>query len=191
MTKKKSTGWARMKLLLLLPVVALSVYAFARPDGTQQLEQVIRSESTTIAPTNQNYTLEFFETELNNFIHEQGGSASLSSDEKLKYLSGKTNVFYLFVNLNDKILFNNVVFPIEQISSELTKKLVADYPNKKPVSIYMLSDHATSSGTVTKILNIVGKTFFEHEKSDKQKNQPILLLYGTPKQYGKKSIPEN
>ena len=47
MSKKKSNSWARMKLLVLLPVVALNVYAFARPKGSQQLEQIIRSENTT------------------------------------------------------------------------------------------------------------------------------------------------
>jgi len=59
MSKKKSTGWARMKLVMFLPLVALSVYAFARPDGTRQLEQVIRNESTTITPINQSESRKF------------------------------------------------------------------------------------------------------------------------------------
>ena len=188
MSKKKSTGWARLKLLLLLPVAALSVYAFARPDGTRQMEQVIRSESTTITPTNQNYSFEFFEAELNNFIREQGGSPSLSSEEKSNFLTEKTKIFSLFVNSKDEILFNNVICPIEQLSSELTKKLVADYPTGKPVLIYMMADRETSTEAITEILNIAGRSFTELKNSNNRKNQPILLQYGgNPKKYPPKT----
>jgi hypothetical protein len=146
MSKKKSNSWARMKLLALLPVAALSVYAFARPEATQQIEQVIRSESTTIPPNNQNFTLEFFEAELNRFIREQGGNADLSSDEKRIFLTMRTNVVMLLVNTKDEvtlgvssvntkdekneILFRGSLCPIERLSAELTKKLVDDYPDK-------------------------------------------------------------
>ena len=54
----------------------------------------------------------------------------------------------------------------------------------------MVSDLGTSADVKTEILNIVGKSFIELEKSDKQKNQPILLLYGIPKKYVKKAISE-
>ena len=190
MSKKKSNSWAQMKFLLLLPVAALSVYAFARPD-TRQMEHEILNETKTNTPTNQNYTLEFFETELNKYISEQEGSASLSLDEKFNFLKEKANIFTLFVNFNDKILFNNVICPIEQLSSELNNKLVADYPNKKPVFFYMVNDISTSANLKTEILNIVGKAFVELEKSEKQKNQPVLLLYGIPKNYAPKSTSGN
>ena len=191
MTKKKSTGWARMKLLLLLPVVALSVYAFARPDGTRQLEQVIRSEITTITPINQNYSFEFFEAELNKFISEQGVDTALSPEEKRNFLTEKTNISSLFVNSKDEIIFSNKPCPIEELSSELTKKLIAK-PNEKPVLIYMLTDRGTSFKVTTEILNIVGKAFNEQKNSDNQKNQPTLLQFGgPPKKYSPKNISDN
>ena len=56
MSKKKSNSWARLKLLLLLPVAALSMYAFASPDVTRQSEPIIRSEDTAISSNNQNET---------------------------------------------------------------------------------------------------------------------------------------
>ena len=62
MTKKKSNSWARMKLLLFLPVAALSVYACARPnDATRQSEPVIRSEETTSPSNNQYHTISISE----------------------------------------------------------------------------------------------------------------------------------
>ena len=155
------------------------------------LEQVTRSESTTNTPTNQNYTLEFFEAKLNKYISEHGGSASLSSEEMRSLLTEKTNIFSLLVNFKNEILFANALCPIEQLSSELTKKLAADYPNKKPVFIIMQADLGTSDEVKTEILNIVGRAFVEHQNSEKQKNQPVLLQYEIPKQYSPKSVSGN
>ena len=92
MTKKQSNRWARLKFLLLLPVAALFVYACAQPEVNRQLEQAIRSEDTTISSSNQHFTPEFFEVELNKYISELGGSTSLTSAEKYNFLSEKTNV---------------------------------------------------------------------------------------------------
>jgi len=58
MTKKKSNSWARLKLLWLLPIAALSVYACSRPNNAaRQSEQMIRSEDTTPPSINQNTTV--------------------------------------------------------------------------------------------------------------------------------------
>ena len=181
MTKKKSTRWARLKLLLLLPVVALSVYAFARPDVTRQIKQMIRSEESTIPP----YTPEFFETELNKFISELGGNPSLSANEKYNFLIDKTNVVNLFVNFRDQILLAGDYCTLDRLASDLTKKLVDDSSNRKPALIYMLIDQGTSAETKTGIFNIVGKIFEENKALFKQKNQPVLLLFGVPRNNGK------
>jgi hypothetical protein len=47
MSKKKSNRWARMKLLLLLLVAALFVYACARPEANRQSGQIPIIQSTT------------------------------------------------------------------------------------------------------------------------------------------------
>ena len=184
MTKKKSNSWARMKLLLLLPVAALSVYACARPDVTRQLEQMIRSENTTPSSNNPTYTSEFFEAELNKFISELGGSPSLSADEKYNFLAGKTNVVNLFVNARDHILLAGDYCTLDRLASDLTKQLVAEYSNKKPALIYMFIDRGTSADAKTEIFNIVGKIFDENKALLKQKNQPVLLLYGNSRNSG-------
>jgi len=181
MTKKKSNSWARLKLLLLLPVVAFIVYAFARPDVTRQLKQMIRSEDTT----NPIYTPEFFEVELNKFISEQGGSTSLSLADKYHFLAEKTNFVNLFVNAVDQILLDNCDYStLERLPSDLTQKLVAEYSNKKPALIYLLIDQGASATARTEIFNIVGKIFEEKEELFKQKNQPVLLLFGIPRNNG-------
>ena len=183
MTKKKSNSWARMKLLLLLPVAALSVYAFARPYVTRQIEQMIQSEETTIPSNNQTYTPEFFEVELNKYISELGGNPALSADEKYSFLTEKTNIINLFVNARDQILLAGEYSTIDRLASDLTKKLVAEYSNKKPALIYMLIDLGTSDKAKMEIFNIAGKIFDENKALFEQKNQPVLLHFGTPRNY--------
>lgn len=46
MLKEKSNKWARLKLLLLLPLGILTVYAFARPSVNEPLNTLIDYEST-------------------------------------------------------------------------------------------------------------------------------------------------
>ncbi|MBK5721942.1 M56 family metallopeptidase [Dysgonomonas sp. Marseille-P4677] len=48
MLKEKSNKWARLKLLLLLPLGTLTVFAFARPDVNEPLSSLINYESTNI-----------------------------------------------------------------------------------------------------------------------------------------------
>ena len=202
MSKKKSNSRARWKLLLLLPVAALSMYAFARPDVTRQLEQIIRSEDTTIPSNDQIYTPEFFDAELNRYIIEQGGSASLSVSEKADFLAKRTNCVRLLINAEDNVLLGvpdkntNVSFQIqitkslafERIPVELSKALLTDYPNKKPVLICLIYDRGTSSEMVAKIYQIVGKVFADNETLLKQKEQPVLLFYEEPQTYHGKQI---
>ena len=64
MLKEKSNSWARLKLVLLVPVAACSMLAFARPDVNRELTNLMQSEDTTISPVGQPYTREFFDKEI-------------------------------------------------------------------------------------------------------------------------------
>ena len=55
MLKEKSNSWARLKLVLLVPVAACSMLAFARPDVNRELTNLMQSEDTTISPVGQPY----------------------------------------------------------------------------------------------------------------------------------------
>lgn len=43
MLKRRTNNWARLKLLLFVPVAAGTLYAFARPEVKKTVEQVINS----------------------------------------------------------------------------------------------------------------------------------------------------
>ena len=183
MTKKKSNSWARLKLLWLLPLAALSMYAFACTEATRQSEPETRSEDTTISSDYKKYSTEFFKNELNKFINEQGGSESLSTTEKIALLDKKTNFVKLFVNANDEIILNSESLTTEQLSPELTARLVADYPNKKSVLISLQVDKQASAEISNKIIQIVGSIFAENEELLKRKKQPALFLVRIPSDY--------
>ena len=197
MSKKQSKSWARWKLLLLIPAGALSVYAFARHDVTWQLEHSIQSVVTTTPLNDPIFTPEYFEAELNKHIGALGGNESLSDTEKVELLYEKTNLISLYINgknevfwgypktgLNTKkqhdILKENV---IEQLQSLLSKHLKADYTNQKPVSIHMMYDLGSSPDVIKEVFQMIGKTFSDNNEQFAQKNQPVLLLLGKPKNY--------
>jgi len=48
MLKKRTNGWARLKLLLFVPVAAGTLMAFARPEVKETVEQLVKPECTTI-----------------------------------------------------------------------------------------------------------------------------------------------
>jgi len=193
MSKKKSNSWARMKLLLLLPLAALSVYAFVRPEVTRQLEQIIRSEEQATSSSNQKFSPEFFEAELNKYISELGGSANLTVAEKFKFLYDKTNTVTLSINSKDDFLFGRITISgeryymrgenlaFELLSDSLKNALITEYPNNKPVLITMVYDRGSSSRVVNDIFQLVGKVFTENEALLRQKKQPVLLIVDDPK----------
>ena len=188
---------------MLLPVVALSMYAFARPDVNRQLEQIIRSEDTTIPSNDQIYTPEFFEAELNRFIIEQGGNASFSVSEKIDFLAKRTNCVRLLINAEDNVFLgvpckntNDILhilitksLAFERIPVELSKALLMEYQNEKPLLIYLSYDRGTTSGMVDKIYQIARKVFVDNEECLKQKKQPVLFFYEEPGMYYGKQIP--
>jgi hypothetical protein len=50
MLKVRSNRWARLKLLLMLPLATLTAFAFARPEVNEPLGSLVKYESTTILP---------------------------------------------------------------------------------------------------------------------------------------------
>jgi len=144
MTKKKSNSWAQLKLLLLLPIAALSVYACARPnDATRQSEQMIRNEDTTLASINPIDEQKFLEDKRNEFFIELEESESPLEGEQSGFLINKPDFVSLFIEADE---MDDTM--ISQLSVGLMRKLVDDYPNKKPVLIFMSKNKDTELYTV-------------------------------------------
>ena len=50
MLKQKSSPWARLKYLYVLPLAALTVVAFARPEISHELEKILSVKISEIIP---------------------------------------------------------------------------------------------------------------------------------------------
>ena len=106
MLKEKSNSWARLKLVLLVPVAACSMLAFARPDVNRELTNLMQSEDTTISPVGQPYTRDFFDKEIDRYVGQAGGG-QLSGSQRLVFMEKHTRRVNFFINAKDQILYNS------------------------------------------------------------------------------------
>lgn len=179
MLKEKSNSWARLKLLLLIPVAACSMLAFARPDVNRELTNLVQSEGTTISSADQPYTRELFDREIDRYIEEAGGG-KLSGAERFEFMKAHTRKADFFINARDQILYNNKFAEMSEMPA-LLKTTLSESSGGKPVMIYFLCDKHTSDAAVEKALEIAGKAFAGYQATEAGKNVPTLFFFGDPR----------
>lgn len=181
MCQKQSNYRARWKSLLLIPVAACTLYAFARPETNRQLEQLIPSEGTIIPQDNKKYTPEFFEAEYrkyeeNNFVFSED-SSSITFDTP-------THVTYLLVNRNDDIMYGNEITSFDQLSKKLEATLAEEHTDKKPTFIFLQHDRATSKTAIDRVYKALQDAFIKSEKSLAERGQKAYVSLKNPKNFG-------
>ena len=186
MLKEKSNKWARLKLVLLVPVAASVLVAFARPDMNRKLELFVQNEGTTISPADQPYTREFFDKEIERYM-EQAGKSGLSGEDAFAYLQKHTNEVDFFINAKDQIMYDNEYSTMEEIPARLKASLQKNSKADKPLLIFFLRDAVTTESVVQKALEEVGKAFAEYRATNTGKEVPFLLFYGKPMGLGEKN----
>lgn len=78
MLKQKSSPWARLKYLYVLPLTTVAVVAFARPEISRELEKISSAKISEIVPVKDSLTeakeflpyLEVMNDQLDNFTTE-------------------------------------------------------------------------------------------------------------------------
>lgn len=179
MLKEKSNSWARLKLVLLIPVAACSMLAFARPDVNRELTNLVQSEGTTISSADQPYTRELFDREIDRYIEEAGGG-KLSGAERFEFMKAHARKADFFINARDQILYNNKFAEMSEMPA-LLKTTLSESSGGKPVMIYFLCDKHTSDAAVEKALEIAGKAFAGYQATEAGKNVPTLFFFGDPR----------
>ena len=179
MLKEKSNSWARLKLVLLIPVAACSMLAFARPDVNRELTNLVQSEGTTISSADQPYTRELFDREIDRYIEEAGGG-KLSGTERFEFMKAHARKADFFINARDQILYNNEFAEMSEMPA-LLKTTLSESSGGKPVMIYFLCDKHTSDAAVEKALEIAGKAFAGYQATEAGKNVPTLFFFGDPR----------
>ena len=74
MLKRKSTQWARLKLLMFAPLAVVLLQAFARPETARNRESLINSEGTTISQQSQEWSKDYFDGKVDEFVKQVKGN---------------------------------------------------------------------------------------------------------------------
>ena len=101
MLKRRTNNWARLKLLLFVPVAAGTLYAFARPEVKKTMGQAIN----TPVSVKQNSVQESELQQLEAFFERKAEDAV--GGKKEYQIENPTGTFYsFFVNMNNKMMLN-------------------------------------------------------------------------------------
>lgn len=174
MLKGKSNNWARLKLLLLVPVGLIVLNAFARPEVNRQLETLVQSKDRETPPNDQQDVREFFKTELDKYLKKANPTISYEqTDDFLNKNTVKTN---LFINANGALLLANKLVTIEELSTKLQELFTSQANSGKPVSFYFLMDINSPKDVVKRTLEIVKEAFQKQQAAAGADKVPFLLF---------------
>ena len=175
MLKGKSNNWARLKLLLLVPVGLIVLNAFARPEVNRQLETLIQSKDKDTPLDEQQDLKEFFKTELDKYVNDTVITAS--ADKTSAFLKKNTNMHELFMNANSVVLLNyDKMLSIEELPPVLQEQFSSQKKNGKPVSFYFKQDINTPKEKVDRTLEMVKKAFQQQQATVGTDKAPFLLF---------------
>lgn len=159
MLKRRTNNWARLKLLLFVPVAAGTLYAFARPEVKKTVEQAMASVEMKQDPI-QKSELE----QLEDFFEHKA--------KKTCKATGKVSglAFSFFVNMNNKMMLNQKLikeYDLETLSTQLADILIKEYQEaaKKGYNsfngLFVKYDRGSSSDAITSYLRTIKETYLQ------------------------------
>lgn len=176
MLKGKSNNWARLKLLLLVPVGLIVLNAFARPEVNRQLETLVQSKDKETPPEEQQDMKSFFKTELDSYMKKVEPQTRFEPDEIIAFMKKNTEPKDLFINAKGDVLLNNDFANYKEKEQFLTKLQDLFEKSKKPVSFYFLIDINTPEEAIEAVLHLVKEAFDKRQKVVGVDKAPFLLF---------------
>ena len=176
MLKGKSNNWARLKLLLLVPVGLIVLNAFARPEVNRQLETLVQSKDTKTPPEEQQDMKSFFKTELDSYMKKVEPQTRFEPDEIIAFMKKNTEPKDLFINAKGDVLLNNDFANYKEKEQFLAKLQDLFEKSKKPVSFYFLIDINTPEEATEAVLHLVKEAFDKRQKVVGADKAPFLLF---------------
>ena len=176
MLKGKSNNWARLKLLLLVPVGLIVLNAFARPEVSRQLETLLQSKDKETPPEEQQDMKSFFKTELDSYMKKVEPQTRFEPDEIIAFMKKNTEPKDLFINAKGDVLLNNDFANYKEKEQFLTKLQDLFEKSKKPVSFYFLIDINTPEEATEAVLHLVKEAFDKRQKVVGVDKAPFLLF---------------
>lgn len=197
MLKKRTNGLARLKLLLFVPVVSGTLYAFARPEVKNAVEQVVKPQvCEPLQDTVQQDERELLEQYFARKFREGGGTVVPALGEA---------AHALFVNMRNQIMIDQQGAKTDCadfIRKHLADALRKDYQQAKQSGQPFRSDLQIryDRGTTTEAMRLYLRTVKEvyqqlrrevaaelgtADEAALDKAFPILVTFAEPKQYKK------
>lgn len=195
MLKERTNQWARLKLLLFVPVMAGTLYAFAQPEVKESLSK-ITPEITQERP--QSYL------ELSRLLRQEEETYNLRRfGKKNRELVRKFQVHKLLVNANNQILFNGNALTKENLKPKIVKDLLdrkqealTKYERKEEQIIAFQCDRGSDVEEVRQILQMAYDAYTEirdsiatkannNSKDFLDEEFPVLINENEMKKYGK------
>lgn len=197
MLKKRTNGLARLKLLLFVPVVSGTLYAFARPEVKNAVEQVVKPQvCEPLQDTVRQDERELLEQYFARKFREGGGTVVPALGEA---------AHTLFVNMRNQIMIDRQGAKtdcVDFIRKHLTDALRKDYQQAKQSGQPFRSDLQIryDRGTTTEAMRLYLRTVKEvyqqlrrevaaelgtADEAALDKAFPILVTFAEPKQYKK------
>ena len=170
MTKQNLNPWARWKALLFIPLAALLVQCFARPEVKRELEQISTLKGTEILQENTDWTEEKFLEELHKCLPE-GVSRELSYEDTWKesikkygFDAGKLKRdegLVLAMNKGAAMLVENKHMTISDVPDFLAENLTTNKDGKNIKWMVIQRDENTPSDDYQNLLNVIGEAYMQ------------------------------
>ena len=194
MLKERTNRWARLKLLLAVPVMAGALYVFAQPE-VKEVPRQIQSELQQKEADDYSSLMFFF---------KEGGErySKLVNGEYPPSKIKARQVHSLFVNKQNRVMFDNDVCSVDELKSTIVKNLMKSWEESKRKEYQVISfqvDRGSEIAALTTILKEV-KGAFEQiradlsitltDKSEEALDRlfPVLLSEGATRNYGLKEL---
>ena len=194
MLKERTNRWARLKLLLAVPVMAGALYVFAQPE-VKEVPRQIQSELQQKEADDYSSLMFFFKEGGERYSKLVNGPYPPS---KIK----ARQVHSLFVNKQNRVMFDNDVCSVDELKSTIVKNLTKSWEESKRKEYQVISfqvDRGSEIAALTTILKEV-KGAFEQiradlsitltDKSEEALDRlfPVLLSEGATRNYGLKEL---
>ena len=195
MLKERTNRWARLKLLLAVPVMAGALYVFAQPE-VKEIPQQSQTEIQQDKADDYVSLMIFFRKEEEKYSKLVNGS---NPPSRVK----EKQAHQLLVNADNKVLFDGKFTSMDELKSAIIKNLLKSWEESSRQDaqvVFFQYDRGTEIAAITTILK-EAKGAFEQIRADlsvtstdKSKEHldrlfPILLIEGAPKKYGLKELP--
>lgn len=201
MLKRRTNNWARLKLLLFVPVAAGTLYAFARPEVKKTVGQAINASASVKQNSVQESELQQLEAFFTRKANDAMGGKMESQTEK------STDRFYsFFVNMRNKMMLNQELikeYDVETLSARLKDLLrkeyrkVANTDKRQVPGLFMRYDRGSSSTAITSYLRTIKEAYLQVRgeisgelggvsEARLDSLLPIFVSFGEPKIYSSK-----